>query len=306
MTKSKKRSCPVCKASTQYQKIKSSKIYKLKTNKKFFQCTKCELIYLYPTFTKKIIDSFYKNDFEKFMHNRVASDIDWSDPKKHSFSNNDNVLRRLKFLKKYLNKNKSILEIGCSSGFMLDAFKSRKMKTMGIEPSKIARTYLKEKDYIVYESIEDLAKKQPGIKFDVICSFMVFEHIKNPIDFLNKQFKILKRGGVIIAEIPCANDPLLELYNIPSFNDFYWIMPHYYYYTPKSIKKLLSKIKCNYKLIPEQRFDLSNHIGWMLYKKPTGNQNYYSKFFSKKTINSYKNDLKKNWLCDTFFLYLWK
>ena len=64
MSQSKKRSCPICRASTQYQKIKSAKIYKLKTNKKFFQCNKCELIYLYPTFTKRFLDSFYKNERE--------------------------------------------------------------------------------------------------------------------------------------------------------------------------------------------------------------------------------------------------
>ena len=71
------------------------------------------------------------------------------------------------------------------------------------------------------------------------------------------------------------------------------------------VSNILNNIKCKYKLIPEQRYDLSNHMGWMQYGKP-GYQDHYNNIFSSDTINNYKTDLKNKWMCDTMFLYIWK
>jgi len=116
---------------------------------------------------------------------------------------------------------------------------------------------------------------------------------------------LLKEDGIIIAEVPCVNDPLTSIYNIPEFEKFYWSIAHHYYFSPKSISYILNQIDCKYKLVPEQRYDLSNHIFWMQYGKP-GGQGKYNHIFSKETIDYYKKDLKNNWNCDTFFLYIWK
>ena len=54
---------------------------------------------------------------EKFILTRVGDHRNWSNTEK------------------YIVENMSILEIGCSSGFMLDKFKDEKCNTCGIEPS---------------------------------------------------------------------------------------------------------------------------------------------------------------------------
>jgi hypothetical protein len=115
---------------------------------------------------------------------------------------------------------------------------------------------------------------------------------------------MLENGGVIIAEIPSATDPLTSTYNIPAFENFYWSIAHHYYYNPDSLKYILDKLGYRYELIPEQRYDLSNHIIWLMNGK-AGGQNHF-KFISDKTIESYKQDLKDNWICDTIFLKIYK
>ena len=62
---------------------------------------------------------------------------------------------------------------------------------------------------------------------------------------------------------------------------------------------------CNYEIIPEQRYDLSNHLVWMQKRKP-GGQGYYKNIFSEDTIENYKKDLINSWHCDTMFIELRK
>ena len=44
--------------------------------------------------------------------------------------NRENIIRRKNFKKKYLKKNSNILEVGCSSGFMLDELKTVERKNL--------------------------------------------------------------------------------------------------------------------------------------------------------------------------------
>ncbi len=142
-------------------------------------------------------------------------------------------------------------------------------------------------------------------KFDLICHFFVFEHIANPFEFLEKQLTMLNERGVIVAEIPSATDPLTSVYDIDAFEKFYWSIAHHYYYTPQSLKYVLDKMNLNYELIPEQRYDLSNHINWMMKGKP-GGQSRFNHIFSNALVEKYMKDLKDHWLCDTIFLKIYK
>ena len=63
----------------------------------------------------------------------------------HILNNKDTFKRRYQYIKKYLNPKKKILEIGCSSGFMLLPFKNKGYDCTGIEPSGFFNKFLKKK-----------------------------------------------------------------------------------------------------------------------------------------------------------------
>ena len=107
----------------------------------------------------------------------------------------------------------------------------------------------------------------------------------------------------MIAEVPCVNDPLTSVYDIPAFERFYWSIAHHYYYSPKSISYVFDNIGLGYELIPEQRYDLSNHIIWMTKGRP-GGQGKLSGVLGTETIESYKRHLRKNWICDDMFFVI--
>ncbi|MBN4080841.1 class I SAM-dependent methyltransferase [Caldithrix abyssi] len=296
--------CRSCKAPKINQEVRAEFVYCGKDEHKFWHCSHCDLVYLWPVPTLIEEKRFYTKEFEKFMEIRSGEDRDWSGPEEHIKTNQDNVIRRMKFMEGDIKNNLDVLEIGCSSGFMMDAFREAKMNPIGIEPSGGFTDFLKNRGHIFYPDIETLKEINPNMKFDLIVHFFVLEHIRDTKQFIQEQLNLLKEGGVIIAEVPCVNDPLTTLYDIIAFEKFYWSIAHHYYFSPKSISYILDQLECKYKLIPEQRYDLSNHFVWMQYGKP-GGQGKYSNVFSNNTIKSYKNDLKNNWFCDTFFLYIY-
>src|SRR6185369_9540694 len=105
-------------------------------------------------------------------------------------------------------KGASLLEVGCSSGFMLYPFAEAGHDCVGVEPSGVFSEFVKGRGLSVYESLGQLQTRDSRLQFDAILHFFVLEHIANPRAFLESQFAMLKPGGKIIFEIPNAADPL--------------------------------------------------------------------------------------------------
>ena len=47
--------------------------------------------------------------------------------------------------------------------------------------------------------------------FDVVTSLQVFEHVEEPRAELEKLFRVLKPGGLLVIEIPSVDSPLVRL-----------------------------------------------------------------------------------------------
>ena len=295
--------CRFCDADQSFQKIKGDFVYGGREEQHFWQCEKCQMIYLNPPMTEEEEDKFYKQEFEKFMLNRAGDDKDWSGPEKHFASNQGEVARRLPQLMPFVKEGVRVLEIGCSSGFMLSALKDKGCDVCGVDPSGVFVDYVRSKDIPVYDSCNDVAKQEDP--FDLIIHYYVLEHVRYPVKFLQIQMGLLKDGGIMVFEVPCASDPLVELYAIPAFDKFYWSAAHHWYFNKESLSRVLEKIGVAFDLYPQQRYDLSNHMVWMLQGKP-GGAGKYSQVFGEELDNAYKEQLKKKWLCDTIMAVLKK
>lgn len=292
--------CRICKADNSKQQVRADFVFGGKPEHKFWQCGQCEAVYLYPIPSEEEEEYFYKKEFEKFMASRSGADRNWDNAKAHLSSNQDQVERRWPYLEQHIKPGLRLLEIGCSSGFMLNAFRDYGLDCVGVDPSGGFVDFVKQNGHVIYKTLEEIP---PNSQFDLVAHFFVFEHIRDPFMFMQKTYNLLKPGGKIIAEIPCVNDPLTSLYTIPAFEKFYWSIAHHYYYSPKSLSYILDKLKMQYELIPEQRYDLSNHIIWMTKGIP-GGQGKYDRVFSKELTKQYKEDLIKQWFCDSMFLII--
>ena len=292
--------CPLCKKGNEYQFVVSKHVYGSPEDKKssFFKCESCEIIYQYPGLTEEEENRFYADEFESFMSSRSGKSGGWEKIEKHIKANEDNMQRRIKYLEPFLKRNLKILEVGCSSGFMLHPLIEKGLNCTGIEPSGVFRKNLIDSGIKVFDTYDNLIKENPNSKFDLIIHFFVLEHIRDPLSFLSKQINLLNKGGKLIFEIPNYADPLYSIYDIPQFERFYWSVAHPWYFNEKSLKFLLEKLDINFEIIRDQRYDLSNHIVWARDGKPGGMKKFTPKF-GKAMEDCYKKELIKSGYCDT-------
>lgn len=296
--------CRFCDASPEHQSIKGKNVYGGEASQHFWLCDACGIIYLHPPLDETKELEFYKKEFEKFMANRACSDMDWTEPDKHVQSNQREVVRRMPFLMCYLKAPQHVFEIGCSSGFMLSALKAKGFKVSGLDPSGGFIEYVRGKDIPIFQTVEEL-KQSTKASFDAIIHYYVYEHIRHPVDFIKQYMELLPKGGTMIFEVPCATDPLVELYKVPAFDDFYWSVAHHWYFSKESLSKVLAKTGFSFELFPDQRYDISNHMTWMLNGKP-GGMGRWSEVFGEALDKQYKERLKELWLCDTIIAVIKK
>lgn len=292
------KNCTLCSKKNKSFKIISSNVYgDTKKLHKFYLCNYCDVRFMFPTLTQEQENKFYKQEFEKFMDNRSGASNNWLKPNLHLKANKTVFDRRFKYLQTDIKKKDKILEIGCSSGFMLKNLLKKKYKNCyGIEPSGVFSKFLNKEKINTYKNLDEVEKKK--IKFDVIMHFFVLEHIQEPLVFLKRQLDLLKKNGKIIFEIPNVADPLHTIFNLKSFENFYWSIAHPWYFSEKSINFLLKKLKKKFKINVYQRYDLSNHMVWNKDGKP-GGMNYYTSKWGSEIEELYKKNLEKKRICDT-------
>ena len=293
--------CSLCKNRLDNPEIIGNYVYGGVPQQKFYRCSVCDVAFLYPQMGPKDEQRFYASEFEKFMEERsTGANFDWSGPAAHIKSNEKQFLRRLPFFKDLLMPGKRVLEIGCSSGFMLLPLKEKGYYVVGVEPSKGFTGFLKERGIPAYESLAKISRMQKKTAFDLVLHFFVLEHVRDPVVFLKDALECVVKGGHMVFEVPNRNDPLLTIYNIEAFHKFYWSVAHNYYFNRPSLEYLVKQVAENFEIINEQRYDLSNHITWALTGKP-GGQGKYSAYFTPELEAEYRQSMVKTGYCDTLF-----
>ena len=292
--------CPICKSNYNMIDVVTPHVYGDKEKKRaFFKCNNCLIIFQHPMLNPSEEKKFYYEEFEKFMNSRSGEEGGWQKSSDHILANQDTVKRRSKYLDNFIKEEVSeVLEIGCSSGFMLYPLKKIGKKCIGIEPSGVFSEFVNSQGIKVYESIEELKQNEPQKRFDLILHFFVLEHIVDPITFFTNQLELLSDKGKIIFEVPNYSDPLSSIYDIPKFERFYWSIAHPYYYNQESLEFILKKFNKKYTILFDQRYDLSNHINWALEGKP-GGMGKFTKSLGIELEQLYRQQLIKNKICDT-------
>lgn len=297
--------CRLCGVELHDIEVVGEHVFGGSSKQKFYRCSQCDIAFLYPPMTEIEEQKFYSVEFEKFMETRSGGDFDWSGPETHIRSNQKQYERRLPFFSDIISPGKSVLEIGCSSGFMLLPLKQKGLKLAGVEPSGGFTSFLKANNIPVYYDLNELETSSEIKQFDLVMHFFVLEHVRNPIKFLKEAFDFVKPGGYMVFEVPSRSDPLISIYNIPAFHRFYWSVAHNWYFNYNSLKYVLRQVTEDYEIINEQRYDLSNHITWALEGKP-GGQGRYTSFFTPQLEKAYKQSMVDTGYCDTLVAKLHK
>lgn len=292
--------CPLCGADSCSQMVVTPHVFGASPamSRAFFHCGSCDVRYQHPRLTPDEEAHFYAAEFEGFMASRAGSEGGWHSGEDHISANEPTRLRRMDYIAPYLAERSCLLEVGCSSGFMLYPLAKAGHICIGVEPSGVFSQFLEHRGLKAYESLDQLSDLAPGSQFDIIMHFFVLEHIAEPLAFLQAQLNLLNSGGKIILEIPNAADALYSIYDIPAFERFYWSLAHPWYFSEASLRYLLGELDQPYEIIFDQRYDLSNHIVWARDGKP-GGMGRFTETLGRDLEGFYKQTLIESGKCDT-------
>ena len=193
---------------------------------------------------------------------------------------------------------KSILDFGCGFGGFLTYVVNDSERCCGVELGREEREYLNTVGIECKKSIDEYEEK-----FDIITLFHVFEHLEEPDYYLRKFKQFLNPDGLLIIEVPNANDALLELYESEKFADFTYWSAHMYLYTRDSLKNIIQK-DGDFECILDsqiQRYPLSNHLHWLAKGLPGGHDKW-SFFNDTVLIEAYEKKLREMGMCDTLYM----
>jgi 2-polyprenyl-3-methyl-5-hydroxy-6-metoxy-1,4-benzoquinol methylase len=198
--------CPLCsseKTEQTFKKLKSS----ITSDSEMIDgevsnviCTSCGFVFN-ETGARHNVSTFYSNSYKlmelsseaEFKFYSKYDSIPYSDWRLHVLTNNIPLKNR-----------GSILDIGCGKGNFLLQFSKNfsNWSLYGIEASKNALMFAKEKLPNVHLHEGLFEKNVYDKKFDLIVTLGVVEHLEDPNSFLARAISCLKEDGVIFLDVP--------------------------------------------------------------------------------------------------------
>ncbi|MCX5796515.1 MAG: class I SAM-dependent methyltransferase [Elusimicrobia bacterium] len=261
--------------------------------RRVMRCRSCGLVFLDPLPTEDELAKFYSEHYRDEHEPGVP-------PAQAYRQELPEARRRVERLKTLLAPELSLLEIGASSGAFLDAARPFLGGVTGVEPSHRHRAWASAELRLAMVDALDALGEQ---RYDRIVLFHVLEHVRHPVAFLRGLLGRLKPGGRVVVEVPSVDDALIALYRLPAYAPFYYQDAHLWYFSPQTLGQAARQAGARPEISGVQRYDLSNHLRWMLTGKP-GGLGFYGRLFPGSLDQAYGEALVRAGHADTLWAVL--
>ena len=289
------RICPICNCND------AEKLYEInfaKSKNEFIpeyydivSCYNCGFIFNNTKWTQRDYDKYY-SETSKYSNNFTlgAGGLSDLDLKRY----NDIIDR----IEKFINKESSILDIGCAKGGLLRTFKDRGYNNLyGIEPSEDAINYLKTFG-IDGKCLSLFNANNINKKFDVIILTQVLEHIFDLKIMKSILKKLLNKDGILYVDIPDGTSYIKN--NLNSY--YYFDLEHINHFSNDTLRYLfnnLETIEVNNSYF-ENVSDIKAYIIYGIFKNSKKiNRDIISLNKMKEYIE--ESDIKDNYLIKQYF-----
>jgi len=197
-------------------------------------CRNCGLIQTNPHMNQKSYNEFYDKEYRGLYMGKTFANNDFFE--RQVFHGNA-IYDLIKKVVKKPFKNKFVVEIGTGSGGILQVFKNKKNKILGVDLGSKFINFGRNKGLnLKIGTINELKKIKE--KPDLVIYSQVLEHILNPIEELKELRKYLKPSSLVYIEVPGIKN-LTESYN----QDFlkYLQNAHIYHFTLRTLNNVSKK-----------------------------------------------------------------
>ncbi len=193
----------------------------------------CGHQFVFPVPTEKRLAEIYGLEYYDFMG--------FNNNFEHVFNlklkSCERIIRQADSLISCVSDERRHLDIGCAFGYMIKAAQRAGYVSQGLEISAAADEAIRLGFNIKKVPLEKAGF--PDSYFDLITAVDLIEHLLDPKEFLEECNRILKKGGVLLLVTPdCSSIPA----RIMKGRWPHYKVEHLHYYTPHTLKKLLSSI----------------------------------------------------------------
>jgi len=160
-------------------------------------CLNCGLVYQSPRMTEAEAAAFYADEYRLLQEGST-------DPTARNMAiQNARALSLYNFIKPVLRAVSRHLDIGCSTGILLQHFQAAyHNQAVGVEPGEAHRIHARKEGLTVYAMLEDLEKAGEA-RFDLVSMSHVLEHLPDPVGYLvHLRECVLTSDGRLLLEVP--------------------------------------------------------------------------------------------------------
>lgn len=205
-----------------------------------------------------------------------------------------NALDALRYIDRHLagpwsGEQRKILDFGAGWGFFLAAAQEQGWRPYGLEPLPATAVYARAKFGLDITNDTLREDTYPENFFDAITSFQVFEHLPCPQGDIQNLYKSLRRGGIILIEVPNFETWTMKILRS---RHRHFVQDHINFFSRKTLSQFLStngfEIIDHYR--PARRMSVRHLV-----------KRWVSAYLPEATANNIQGFLRETWLWEKTF-----
>jgi len=259
------------------------------------RCATCGLVQLSPLPSPEDEAAFYRADRQA---RNLVSDGDLALWRAKAAQD---TARRVDWLRRVQPDRATVLDVGCGYGFFVDALARLGYDATGIDLSTERHRLARSSHAGTFQEgvvDDELARAREG-RYAVVTVFHVLEHLRDPIAFLGRCYRLVSPGGRLLVEVPNHADELLQA-SAP-YRAFYWQLAHLTYFDPERFELVLRRaIEGTISVGGVQRYGVRNLLWWLERGEPfLGVERTDGGPLLDRLERLYREDRERDLHCDT-------
>lgn len=248
----KDRSCPLCGRDAARGIIN-------KDGLKIAQCAGCSMVFVNPVLNSAALEAIYRHEDYSEIMEKLQGDS-------HEYRKMRFGRERVKNAEKFRDKNlkfRKWLDIGCSTGFVLEAAAEAGWEVTGIELNPYAAEFARKRNIEVID--KDYIQVAFGNNaFSEVSLYDVLEHLEDPLQILKKAYNELADNGGLYIYVPNWDSASRFLMGYDAH--FIWPSHHLNYFTPSTLAEMVKKSGFEVVHVETEGLDVFDYI-WFLKEK---------------------------------------
>jgi 2-polyprenyl-3-methyl-5-hydroxy-6-metoxy-1,4-benzoquinol methylase len=242
-----RRTCPTCGAASEKPEL-------AKDHMVVVRCGVCDLVYVNPTFDEEHYQRVYAStEYQEIVRELGISSHDY----RVGRFGTERVALMEALVRCRDGKPVRYLDVGCSTGFVVEAAAARGWAASGIDLNPSAIEFGRSRGLDLRTVALEDAGFAPGM-FDAISLFDVLEHLLTPARTLRTCIDLLAPGGILFLYVPNYDSASRLLMGAAAH--FIWPTHHLNYYTPTTLRDLLARNGLTTEFIATEGLDIHDYV----------------------------------------------